>query len=110
MNCEVKGQHQTGIWRIGRPAPVQGFGPNQVFVLSGPYPSQDHCCGVMVAHPVPPGATVIAKPIIPGLTGQQNMPVPVRYQMMPKQLKQSFAPKMMDKSASRGPISSTKTT
>ena len=31
MNCEVKGQHQTGIW----PAPVQGFGPNQVFVLSG---------------------------------------------------------------------------
>ena len=49
----------------------------------------------MVAHPVPPGATVIAKPIIPGLPGQQNMPVPVPYQMMPEQLKQSFAPKMM---------------
>ena len=50
----------------------------------------------MVAHPVPPGATVIAKPIIPGSGLQQNnMPVPVPYQMMPDHVKQSFAPKMM---------------
>ena len=49
----------------------------------------------MIAHPVPPGATVIAKPIIPGLPEQQKMSVPVPYPMMPEQLKQSFAPKMM---------------
>ena len=49
----------------------------------------------MVAHPVPPGATVIAKPIIPGLPELQNMSVPVPYPMMPEQLKQSFAPQMM---------------
>merc|ERR1711971_207680 len=91
MNCEAKGQHQTGIW----PALVEGFDPNQVFVLSGPYPSQDHYGGIMVAHPVPPGATVIAKPIIPGLPELQNMSVPVPYPMMPEQLKQSFAPQMM---------------
>jgi len=93
MNGEVKGQHQTGIW----PNPVQGFPPNQVFVLSGPYPSQDHCCGIMIAHPVPPGATVIAKPIIPGVshTHAHNMPVPVPYQIMPEHVKNSFAPKMM---------------
>merc|ERR1712025_1430645 len=98
MNCEVKGQHhQTGIWPPAFAAPVQGFGHNQVFILSGPYPSQDHCCGIMVAHPVPPGATVIAKPIVPGLQAgpHQSMPVPVPYQMMPEHVKNSFAPKMM---------------
>ena len=51
----------------------------------------------MIAHPVPPGATVMAKPIIPGVshTHAHNMPVPVPYQIMPEHVKNSFAPKMM---------------
>merc|ERR1712079_827807 len=56
MNCEVKEQHQPGIQFNF----VRGFPSNQVFVLSGPFPSQN---GQWIAHPVPFGATVIATPI-----------------------------------------------
>lgn len=31
--------------------------------MIGPYPAEGNKCGVMIARPVPPGATVIAKPI-----------------------------------------------
>ena len=62
-------------------------------LLIGPYPSQDHRCGVMVARPIPPGATVIAKPVIPGL--HQSMPLQVPDQIIPDQVRNSFAPKVM---------------
>ena len=68
-----------------------GFAP-------GPYPSQDHCCGVMIARPIPPGATVIAKPIIPGVVGVPNksyVPLQVPDQIMPPHIKNSFAPRVM---------------
>ena len=47
----------------------------------------------MIAHPIPPGATVIAKPIVPG--AQQRFPLSVPDQIIPDHVKHSFAPKVM---------------
>lgn len=62
--------------------PFLGVDPNQMYILSGkltfyhgllflelimhlgPFPSNDPKCGVLIACPVPPGSTVIAKPIV----------------------------------------------
>ena len=48
----------------------------------------------MIARPVPPGATVIAKPIVPG---QHSDPLPLQipHQIIPEDLKKSNAPKAM---------------
>lgn len=47
----------------------------------------------MIARPVPPGSTVIAKPIIPGV--QPQFPLHVPDQIMPENVKNSLAPKVM---------------
>lgn len=51
----------------------------------------------MIARPVPPGATVIAKPIIPGSNANvsNKAPLQVPDQIMPDHVKNSFAPKVM---------------
>ena len=62
--------------------------------MTGPYPAEGNKCGVMIARPVPPGATVIAKPIVPG---QHSDPLPLQipHQIIPEDLKKSNAPKAM---------------
>ena len=62
--------------------------------MIGPYPAEGNKCGVMIARPVPPGATVIAKPIVPG---QHSDPLPLQipHQIIPEDLKKSNAPKAM---------------
>ena len=53
----------------------------------------------MIARPIPPGATVIAKPVVPGIPAvrshaqQQALPIPD--QIVPDNVKNSFAPKVM---------------
>ena len=49
----------------------------------------------MIARPIPPGATVIAKPIIPGCANTSHIPLQVPDQIMPMHIKNSFAPRVM---------------
>lgn len=67
--------------------------------MIGPYPSQDHKCGVMIAKPIPPGSTVIAKPVIPGkpsTAGSTSLPLSIPSQFLPSAANaNTFAPKAM---------------
>lgn len=47
----------------------------------------------MIARPVPPGATVIAKPLVPGHSDPTPLQIP--QQIIPEHLKKSNFPKAM---------------